>query len=78
MKEKQQPAINPWHPRTDVPSDNRTVLTCIRDHGIPQCLRFAQYDHIYNKWVDLLEDEDEPLPFNFEYWMDIPDLPPIK
>lgn len=67
-----------WHQKTDVPSDDRTVVICTDDNGVPQCLSFAYYNHEQKKWIDLLqdfdedprqeEDIDEPV---FDYWMDL-------
>ena len=73
----------PWIPKTTLPSDGRTVLTCIEDFGVPQCVSFARYDAEKKRWYDLLAEEpefvqgldcepDEPY---FDYWMDIPPLP---
>ena len=65
----------PWIPKTTLPSDGRTVLTCIDDFGVPQCVSFARYDADKKRWYDLLVEEDEAEDPIFDYWMDIPPLP---
>ena len=66
-----------WHLKTDVPSDDRTVVICTDDNGVPQCLSFAYYNHEQKKWIDLLEDLNEEVVEDpiFDYWMDLIPLP---
>lgn len=66
-----------WHLKTDVPSDERTVVTCTDDNGTPQCLSFAYYNHEQKKWIDLLQDLNEEVVEDpvFDYWMDLLPLP---
>jgi len=53
-----------------LPDTPEYVLTCIDDHGIPQCVGFHYYKD--GKWW---EGYEEDAVGAVEYWMPIPKLP---